>query len=316
MPLLILLLNYLSVARGAPYLAALLAILEREPTLLADIVRQAVASQMPTAAPDSETKETSVDEAKQDASMDGWLILQRARATGYMVISKEDLAVMAADPVTCLEPVMLFFSDRGLGRLKTSAREALDQLRLKVFRCEVLPDDDVPAGVPVEMRTRWREAERKRLQEEQEQSWREAHAKAEMARGHGLQLIRASIPRGCVVTQGDVERIGADPETCMTELLIACAGMRVRTEARDCARVVHLLEASGEEHVRSVSVTRRALAELGLHASPDPSARCDADHESSDHESPMVSDPEHLAELVEEISRFCGSLLQRIAVPG
>ena len=104
-----------------------------------------------------------MDEAKQEASMDGWLILQRARATGYMVISKEDLAVMAADPVTCLEPVMLFFSDRGLGRLKTSAREAIDQLRLKVFRCEVLADDDVPPGVPIARVTKAQEQARSRL---------------------------------------------------------------------------------------------------------------------------------------------------------
>jgi hypothetical protein len=201
--------------------------------------------------------------------MDGWSIIQRARETGCVVISKEELVVIASDPGTCLEPVLLYFSDRGLGRLKTSARDAIDQLRWKVFRCEVFPDDDVPAGVPNEMRTSWREAERKRLREEQEQSWREARAKAEAARGRGLQLIRDSIERGCVVTQAEAEVIGADPETCMSELLINCGDVRVKTEARDCAKVVHLLEASGEEYVRHVSVTDRTLAELALLSAAD-----------------------------------------------
>ena len=210
MPLLILLLNYLTVARVAPYVTALQEILERDPTLL-HVIRQAVVAQMRVHPANFEAKEeASMDDVKRDASMDemkhaasigaqealqealigGWLILQRARATGYNVISKEDLAVVAADPATCLEPVMLFFTNSELGRVKTSARDALDLLRWKVFRCEVLPDDDVPTGVPIEMRTNWREAEQKRLQEEQEKSASDARAKAGAARGRGLQLIR------------------------------------------------------------------------------------------------------------------------------
>jgi hypothetical protein len=321
MPLLILLLNYLSVARAAPYVSALQEILERDPTLL-HTIRQAVVAQLRAQPADSEAKgEASMNDVKRDASMDemkqaasigaqdalmeGWLILQRARATGYNVISKEDLAVMAADPATCLEPVMLFFTDSGLGRVKTSARDALDLLRWKVFRCEVLPDDDVPAGVPIEMRTSWREAERKRLQEEQEKSARDARAKAEAVRGRGLRLIRESIPRGCVLAQEDVKVIGADPETCMMELLITCGDMRVRTEARDCTRVMHLLEASGEAHVGSVTVN--ALAELPTPTGPD------ADDESA--ALGVRGNPEHAAELAEHISQFCGRLLQLMSVP-
>jgi hypothetical protein len=201
--------------------------------------------------------------------MDGWSIIQRARETGCPVISKEELVVMASDPTTCLEPVMLYFSDKGLGRLRTNARDAIDQLRWKVFRCEVVPDD-VPPYVPVEMRTSWRQAERKRLQEEQEKSWREAHARAAAARGRGLQLIRDSSERGYVITRDEVEVIATDPETCMSELLIMCGDVRVRTAARDCARIVHLIEISGEEYVRHVSVTSRALAALGLPAVADP----------------------------------------------
>jgi hypothetical protein len=202
--------------------------------------------------------------------MDGWSIIQRARETGCPVISKEELVVMAADPATCLEPVILYFSDKGLGRLRTNARDAIDQLRWKVFRCEVVADDDVPQNVPVEMRTSWREATRQRLQEEQEKSWHEAHARAAAARGRGLQLIRDSSERGYVVAREEIEVIAADPETCMSELLIMCGNVRVRTAARDCARIVHLIEASGEEYVRHVSVTSRALAALGLPIVRDP----------------------------------------------
>jgi hypothetical protein len=202
--------------------------------------------------------------------MDGWSIIQRARETGCLVISKEELVVMATDPATCLEPVMLYFSDKGLGRLRTNARDAVDQLRWKVFRCEVVPDDDVPPTVPIEMRTSWRVAARKRLQEEQEKSWHEAHARAAAARGRGLRLVRDSLERGYVVTREEIEVIATDPETCMLELLIICGDVRVRTTARDCARTVHLIEASGEEYVRYVSVTSRALAALGLPAVADP----------------------------------------------
>jgi len=206
--------------------------------------------------------------------MDGWSIIQRARETGCLVISKEELVVMASDPATCLEPVMLYFSDKGLGRLRTNATDAIDQLRWKVFRCEVIPDD-VPPNVPIEMRTSWRQAERKRLQEEQEKSWREAHARVAAARGRGLQLIRDSSERGYVVTRDEIDVIAADPETCMSELLILCGDVRVRTAARDCARIVHLIEISGEEYVRHVSVTSRAVAALGLPAVADPDCeRC------------------------------------------
>jgi hypothetical protein len=207
--------------------------------------------------------------------MDGWSIVQRARETGCPVISKEELVVMATDPATWLEPVVLYFSDKGLGRLRTNARDAIDQLRWKVFRCEVVPDDDVPPGVPIEMRTSWREAKRQRLQEEQEKSWYEAHARAAAARGRGLQLIRASLERGCVVAREEIEVIAADPETCMSELLIVCGNVRVRTAARDCARIVHLIEASGEEYVRYVSVASHALEALGLPTVADPDCeRC------------------------------------------
>jgi hypothetical protein len=312
MPLLILLLNYLSVARIAPYVAALQEILERDPTLL-HVIRQAVVAQMRAHPADSKAQEeASMDEMTQASSIDeqealmgGWLILQRARATGYNVISKEDLAVMAADPATCLEPVMLFFTNSDLGRVKTNARDALDLLRWKVFRCEVLPDDDVPIDVPMEMRTSWREAEQKRLQEEREKSARDARAKAEAARGRGLQLIREAIPRGCVLAQEDVEVVGADPETCMMELLITCGDVRVRTEARDCTRVMHLLEASGEAHVASVTVD--ALAEL-----PTPKG-----HDADDASVALGAhgNPEHAAELAEHISQFCGRLLQLMSVP-
>ena len=104
MPLLILLLNYLSVERVAPYVAALQEILERDPTLL-HVIRQAVVAQMRAHPADSEAQEeASMDEMTQAASiggeealMGGWLILQRARATGYNVISKEDLAVSKID---------------------------------------------------------------------------------------------------------------------------------------------------------------------------------------------------------------------------
>jgi hypothetical protein len=145
-----------------------------------------------------------------------------------------------------------------------------------VFRCEVVPDDDVPANVPIEMRTSWRQAKRKRLQEEQEKSWHEAHARAAAARGRGLQLIRDSLERGYVLTREEIEVIAADPETCMSELLIMCGDVRVRTAARDCARIMHLIEASGEEYVRCVSVTGRALAALGLPtvAEPDCGRHC------------------------------------------
>jgi hypothetical protein len=196
--------------------------------------------------------------------MDGWSIVQRARETGCPVISKEELVVMATDPATCLEPVILYFSDKGLGRLRTNARDAIDQLRWKVFRCEVVPDDDVPPNLPIEMRASWREAEKKRLQEEQEKSWHEAHAKAAAARGRGLQLIRDSLERGYVVAREEIDVIAADPETSTSELLVVCGDVRLRTTARDCARIVHLIEASGEEYVRYVSVTSRALAALGL----------------------------------------------------
>jgi hypothetical protein len=307
MPLLILLLNYLSVARAAPYVAALQEMLERDPTLL-HIVRQAVASQMRAHLADSEAKEeASMGDVKHDTSgadskdepwMEGWSILQRARASGYMVISKEDLAVIAADPTTCLEPVTLFFTDSG--RVKTTARDALDLLRWKVFRCEVLPDD-IPPGVPIEMRTSWREAERKRLQEEQEKNARDARTKSQTAGGFGLLLIRESMSSDRALTRKDVEVIAADPETCMTELLITCGNMRVRTEARDCARVMHLLEASGEEQISSVTVN--ALAELTAGKSDD------ADDESAH------GGPKHAAELAEHISQFCGTLLQLMSVP-
>jgi hypothetical protein len=207
--------------------------------------------------------------------MDGWSIIQRARETGCSVISKEELVAMATDPATCLEPVVLYFSDKGLGRLRTNARDAIDQLRWKVFRCEVIPDDDVPPNVPIEMRTSWREAERKRLREDQEKSWQEAHARAAAARGRGLQLIRDSLERGYVVAREEIEVIAADPDTCMSELLIICGSVRVRTAARDCARIVHLIEASGEEYVRYVSVTSRTLAALGLPTVADPDCeRC------------------------------------------
>lgn len=208
--------------------------------------------------------------------MDGWSIVQRARETGCLVISKEELVVMASDPATCLEPVMLYFSDKGLGRLRTNARDAIDQLRRKVFRCEVVPEDDVPPNVPIEMRTSWREAEKKRLQEQQEKSWHDSDARAEAARGRGLQLIRDSSERGYVVTREEIEVIATDPETCMSELLIMCGDVRVRTAARDCARIVHLIQASGEEYVRYVSVTSRALAALGLSTVADPNCerRC------------------------------------------
>jgi hypothetical protein len=307
MPLLILLLNYLSVARAAPYAAALRDILERDPTLL-HIIRQAVAPHVRAYSADSGAKQeasmnvnhdASADDPKEEPSMEGWLILQRARATGYMVISKEDLAVIAADPTTCLEPVTLFFTDSG--RVKTTARDALDLLRWKVFRCEVLPDD-VPPGVPIEMRTSWREAERKRLRDEQEKNARDARAKPEAAGGFGLQLIRESISRGRALTREDLEVIAVDPETCTTELLITCGDMRVRTEARDCARVMHLLEASGEEQVTSVTIN--AFAEVTASRSDD------ADEESA----AAHGNPKHAAELAEHISQFCGTLLQLMSV--
>src|SRR5215475_4659088 len=184
MPLLILLLNYLSAARAAPYLAALQIVIDQDPTLLPDIVRRAVALQTPTAADSEAKQESSMDVAKHEAATEGWVIIERARATGCMVISKEELLVIATDPTTCLEPVTLFFSDGG--KVKAGARDAIDQLRLKVFRCELLQDDDIPPGIPIDMRTSWREAERKRLREAQEQRWNADRIVAEVARGCGL----------------------------------------------------------------------------------------------------------------------------------
>ena len=70
MPLLILLLNYLSVERVAPYVAALQEILERDPTLL-HVIRQAVVAQMRAHPADSDVQaEASMDDVKRDASMD------------------------------------------------------------------------------------------------------------------------------------------------------------------------------------------------------------------------------------------------------
>jgi len=69
MPLLILLLNYLSVERVAPYVAALQEILERDPTLL-HVIRQAVVAQMRAHPADSEAQEeASMDEMTQAASI-------------------------------------------------------------------------------------------------------------------------------------------------------------------------------------------------------------------------------------------------------
>jgi hypothetical protein len=308
MPLLILLLNYLSVARGAPYLAALQIVIDQEPTLLPEILRNAVALQAQATTADSEAKEEpSMDEAKQEAATEGWVIIERARATGCMVISKEELLVIATDPTTCLEPVTLFFSDGG--KLKAGARDAIDQLRLKVFRCELLQDDDIPPGIPIAMRTSWREAERKRLREAQEQRWHADRIVAEVARGCGLQRIRDSIARGCVLTSEDAAVIGADPETCTTELLVICGDTRVRTEARDCARMMQLLEILGEEYV--VSVTARALSALGL--SPVTDARGDWQRDA-DHDS-VAWDPEHAAALAQHIAKICASLLQHASPP-
>jgi len=67
MPLLILLLNYLSVERVAPYVAALQEILERDPTLL-HVIRQAVVAQMRAHPADSDAQaEASMDDVKRDA---------------------------------------------------------------------------------------------------------------------------------------------------------------------------------------------------------------------------------------------------------
>ena len=91
----------------------------------------------------------------------------------------------------------------------------------------------------------------------------------------------------------------------MMELLITCGDVRVRTQARDCTRVMHLLEASGEAHVASVIVD--ALAEL-----PTPKG-LDADDEFV--AMGVRGNPEHAAELAEHISQFCGRLLQLMSVP-
>src|SRR5258708_13304263 len=68
MPLLILLLNYLSVERVALYVAALQGILERDPTLL-HVIRQAVVAQMRAHPADSDVQaQPSMDAANRTPS--------------------------------------------------------------------------------------------------------------------------------------------------------------------------------------------------------------------------------------------------------
>ena len=69
-----------------------------------------------------------------------------------------------------------------------------------------------------------------------------------------VTMYRARRDRAGFLTEADVAAIAADPATRLTKLLVRCQGGRFLAPAQDVAHFISIIEASGLDHVRDVSL--------------------------------------------------------------
>lgn len=72
-------------------------------------------------------------------------------------------------------------------------------------------------------------------------------------------LARVAEETGGFLRVTDIAMVAADPATRLRALLVRCGGCRFVAPAQDVLRLIRLIEATGEEYARDVSIPARGV---------------------------------------------------------